>query len=157
MMFILSLSLSLLVLAAGLFLLIKTRDGLTRFFKIMAWVIVGFGILLSLMSIHMAVYKCVSRHCGHMPCKEDVMMLNGHKGACGFECGPGGIDMEKFPGNCGYMSAEPGKVKIFKKFIGDDENEDIEAIEAIKVISDSVKLSPEQEKKIIEAVKKALE
>jgi hypothetical protein len=149
MLFIVSLSLSLIVLAAGLFLLAKTKEGLGKFFKVTAWIITGFGILLAALSIHMAVYKCISHCRGDKDGKGNAMFFHDQMPPCDPACcmGPGGRDFDDK--GCGM------KVKVMK-FKDDDEGEGVETEEVIKVITDSVKLTPEQMKKVREAVEKAL-
>jgi hypothetical protein len=155
MPFIISICLSLLVLSAGLFLFAKSKEGLGKLFKIMAWIITVCGILLVLLSIQMAACKCISRHCGDKACTEDALF---HKG-----CMPGGPECFGRMGNemdkegCGFCCEGPGhmKVKVFKNFIDDGEDEgEVEAV--VKVVTDSLKLTPEQEKKIKIAVENAL-
>jgi hypothetical protein len=157
MPFIISLCLSLLTLSAGMLLLAKTKNGLGRFFKVMSWVIIGCGMLLTLMSIQMAAFKCISRWNHSSGEKEDVMFFHGPKGPCGPACFKGccGEDMEE--GEGGFFGDEPCSKKMMfcRKFAGDeDEGEQTEAI--IKVISDSTKLTADQEKKIKDAVDRIL-
>lgn len=62
MLFILSFTLSVLTLAAGTFLLMKSKEGNCKFYRIMSWIIFAFGIFAIVASIHLAVMKCIMRH-----------------------------------------------------------------------------------------------
>ena len=62
MLFILSFTLSVLTLAAGVFLLMKSKQGLGKFFSIMSWIIFAFGIFAIVGSVHLAVMKHLMMH-----------------------------------------------------------------------------------------------
>ena len=157
MLFVVSLALSLLVLTAGLFLLVKTKDGsLGKFLKVMAWIIVGFGMLLSLMSVHFAVVKHIAHHRAVMEGRENAMFFEGQKPPSGPNCFEA-----SFPGDkegCGMPCNGPccKKMMMMKKYMGDEEMEGMHADRLIKVISDSVKLTPEQQKKVAGIIEKAM-
>jgi hypothetical protein len=76
MLFVISTALSLLVIAAGLFLLAKTKDGLGKFFKVMSWILIGCGILITFLSLQMAVFRFIAHRNGEFPPDKDVMFLN---------------------------------------------------------------------------------
>jgi hypothetical protein len=151
MLFIISLTLSLLTIAAGLFLLMRSKQETQKFFRIMSWIIISFGFLAVLISFHMAVFKMAVHH--HEKFMKERTFFN------------------KFPGNkyncfyktdednecCGIPGEEAGmKIITMKKNIADSILPEEQSKVILKIVSDNVKLTADQEKKIRSAIEESL-
>jgi hypothetical protein len=128
MLFIISLALSLLVIAAGLFLLAKAKEGLGKFFKVMSWILIGCGILITLLSLQMAVFRFIAQRTSGFSPDKDVMFFNKDMPPGGDKC------VEKFCSKDGNM-----KIMVIK---GDDDEFEGEGQEKeiVKVVTDTVKI-----------------
>ncbi|MGD0712273.1 MAG: hypothetical protein ABR968_13950 [Bacteroidales bacterium] len=153
MLFVISLTLSLLVLAASLFLIAKSKQDLGTFFKIMAWIIFAFGILAIVMSIHMAIFKCMM----HKHEKSEMME---HQMFCHNK---GDMDKcERYENMCGDRDFDKEEgMEIFSKIMKCCDNDkccnpDMESKAIVKIVSDNVKLTPDQEKNITAAIVQSL-
>jgi hypothetical protein len=150
-MFVISFALSLLALTAGLLLLGKAKQETGKFMKVMSWIIIGCGMLAIVLSVHCAIFKMVM-HKDHdkdkltyfdekLPFQKFLMMKN--------------LDDDDFPF---AKDDDSDNLKVIcKKETSETElNPEAETKAVVKVISDIVKLTPEQEKKIQEAIEKSL-
>ena len=152
MCFITSFALSLLTLTAGLFLLIKSKQDPGKFIRIMSWIVISLGILAVLMSVHLAIFKCAmhKHHKGEM--MEKSMFFN-HRNPMG------GCDrMDMMPGmpccdkGDGMACCSADKKAYDAKCC----NPDAESKAILKIVSDNVKLTPDQEKNITVAIMQSL-
>lgn len=150
MLFVVSLTLSLLTLTAGLFLLIKSKQEPGKFFKVMSWIIISGAFLAILMLVHLAVIK-FHGHRGFPPFKEKHAFYSKDdlpfdkcskfKDACDDECFSGK--------DCDSDT----KIVTIKKEISDDNfNPELQSKAIVKIISDNIKLTPDQEKNIKTAI-----
>ncbi len=76
MMFIISFTLSLLALTAGLHLLNKAKQDTGKFMKIMSWIIIAGGILAVLLSIQLAIFKCIAHKNHEFPGKDKLIYFH---------------------------------------------------------------------------------
>jgi len=151
MCFVTSFALALLTLSAGLFLLMKSKQDPGKFFRIMSWIIISLGILAVLMSVHLAMY----RHMMHKHHKAEMME---HSMFFHQRNQMGGCDrMDMMPGmpcdkGDGMACCSSEKKSCDSKCC--DADKESKAI--VKIVTDNVKLTPDQEKTITAAIMQSL-
>jgi predicted membrane protein len=149
MFFIISFALSLLTLTAGLFLLIRSKQDLGKFFRIMAWIITSCGILAVLMSVHFAIFRCVMHKHDKFSKEKHEMFFRG-KGFMN-KCDK----FEEFSGNkCDVDKDDDEDMKVIvKKEMCDVKcDPETQSTAVMKIITDNVKLTADQEKNIKSAL-----
>lgn len=153
MPFVISFALSLLALTAGLFLLIKAKQDTGKFLRIMSWIIISCGILAVLLSLHFAIMKHVMHHNKEGFSKDNYFYLKDKLPFNKF-IPFGDLDEDELCSS----DEESGDVKvIIKKEVTDSDVDPIvQAKEVLKIVSENVKLTPEQEQKIKDAIEKSL-
>jgi hypothetical protein len=152
MLFITSFALSLLTLTAGLFLLIKSKQDPGKFLRIMSWIIISLGILAVLMSVHMAMYK-------HMMHKHDKSGMMEHSMFFHHRSPMGGFErMDMMPGMPPCDKGDGMKCCSEEKKACDTKccNPDMQSKAIMKIITDNVKLTPDQEKTITAAIMQSM-
>ncbi|MFH0865015.1 MAG: hypothetical protein V1904_02385 [Bacteroidota bacterium] len=152
MPFVISFALSLLALAAGLLLLIKAKQDTGKFLKIMSWIIISCGILAVLLSIHMAILRHIVKH-NHDCTVNDNMIYFNHK-----------LPFEKFIPFCEDIDSEFSwtddgeknvKVIVKKETADSDFDPEEQSKAVVKIVSDNVTLTSDQEKKIKNAIEQS--
>jgi hypothetical protein len=151
MLFITSFALSLLTLTAGMFLLMKSKQDQGKFFRIMSWIIISLGILAVLMSVHLAMYK----HMMQKHYKEEMME---HSIFFHHRSPMGGFDrMDMMQGMSSCDKGDGMKCCSEEKKACDTKccNPEMESKAIMKIITDNVKLTPDQEKTISLAIEQS--
>ena len=148
MCFVSSFALALLTLTAGLFLLLKSKQDPGKFFRIMSWIVISLGILAVFMAVHVAIFKCVM-HKHHKAEMMEHSMFFQHRNPMG------GCDrMDMMPGMPACDKGDGMACSSSEKKACDTKccNPDVESKAIMKIVSDNVKLTPDQEKAITAAI-----
>lgn len=153
MPFVISFALSLLALTAGLFLLIKAKQDTGKFLKIMSWVIIACGMLAVILSIHLAIFRHLVQHHDDGIVKDKLFYFN-HT-----------LPFEKFMPfdedmDSEFSWADEGEkdIKVVVKKETDDPDFDPEeqTKAVVKIVTDNVTLTADQEQKIKTAIEQSL-
>jgi hypothetical protein len=150
MPFIISFTLSLLLIAAGLFLLIRSKQETGKFFRIMSWIIISCGFLAVLISIQLAIFKFAMHR--HEESRENKNIFFKTFKSEKFEDMKDMFDKgccDKDEGMFSFKDEDEDNSSCFKP------EEQTTAI--MKIISDNVKLTADQEKKIKTAIEESFE
>ena len=144
MMYLIGFTLALLTITAGLFLLAKTKDGLGKFYKVMAWIIIGCGILIVLGSVQLGAFKFISGRFKNCPVNPQNQQVNqDQKDPCTQKCFKAGDGDKK-----DIWDKLKGDVKI-RICTKDKEGEEIEDVDEVMIfIKDSLKLPVQQQDKL---------
>jgi hypothetical protein len=154
MLFIISFTLSLLTIVAGLFLLMRSKQETIRFFRIMSWIIISCGILAVIISVHMAVFKMALHHQEKFR-KENTFFKKFSDEKCDKLCKTeNDDDDDEF---CGIPSKDAVmKVIALEKNIAGAIEPAEQSKLILKIVSDNVKLTADQETKIKSAIEESL-
>lgn len=152
MMFVISFALSLLTLTAGLLLLYKAKQDTGKFMKIMSWIIIAGGMLAVLLSIQLAIFKCIAHKNHDFPAKDKLMYFNEKLPFHKF------FPLIDFEDEFSCTNDEDSdNMKIIIKKETDDSYFDPEAQSkaVVKIVSDNITLTADQEKKIKDAIEQS--